>query len=316
MASTDRALRFLARERPDVVAGLVRELLPGVLRDETTLEPDAVDDPKLDLPPPLDADLVARVGDDEVLHVEFQGYRDRTFVDRLFRYHLSLVLRNPQRRVSTVAIWLLRPPDSQRIELIRRGSTIVEVASVVLSEVKASRLLASAGTACFAPVADAEGWTEQELCGLVAQALKEQGAGFSMRYTAVALAAARGRYDAMIRAMTEMDPPLIIEDLVLFGEDRGYARGLNEGLERGLNEGLERGLNEGLERGLNEGRAIGLDEGGRAELRRAIVDLLETRGIALSAIELSRIEAEQELPRLRSWLRLAAIARSALEVFS
>jgi hypothetical protein len=299
MASTDRALRFLARERPDVVAGLVRELLPGLLRDDTPLEPVAVDDPKLDLPPPLDADLVARVGDDEILHVEFQGYRDRTFVDRLFRYHLSLVLRNPRRRVSTVAIWLLRPPESQRIELIRRGSTIVEVASVVLSEVKASRLLARTATACFAPVADAEGWDDHELCGLVAQALKEQGASFSLRYAAVALAGARGRYDAMIRAMTEMDPPLIIEDLVYIGEDRGFERGLNEGLERGLNEGLERGLNEG----------------GRAELRRAIVDLLETHGIALSAIDQERIEAEQELPRLRSWLRLAASAQSAVDIF-
>jgi hypothetical protein len=315
MASSDRALRFLARERPDVVAGLVRELLPGLLREGTTLEPEAVDDPKLDLPPPLDADLVARVGDDELLHVEFQGYRDRSFVDRLFRYHLSLVLRYPRRRVTTVAIWLLRPPDSQRIELIRRASTLVEVASVVLSEVKASRLLAAGGTACFAAMADAEGRTEQELCTLVANALKQQGAGFSMRYAAVALAAARGRYDAMIRAMTEMNPPLIIEDLVLFGEDRGYERGLNEGLERGLNEGLERGLNEGLERGRDEGRAIGLDQGGRAELRRAIVDLLETRAIALSAIERARIDGENELSRLRSWLRLSAIARTAADVF-
>jgi hypothetical protein len=148
-------------------------------------------------------------------------------------------------------------------------------------------------------MADAEGLTEQELCTLVASALKQQGAGFSMRYAAVALAAARGRYDAIIRAMTEMNPPLIIEDLVLFGEDRGY----------------ERGLNEGLERGRDEGRAIGLDQGGRAELRRAIVDLLETRAIALSAIERARIEAENELSRLRSWLRLSAIARTSADVF-
>lgn len=290
--SSDRALRYLARERPDVVAGLVRELLPGLLREQAMLEPEAVDDPRLDLPPPLDADLVARIGDGELLHVEFQGYRDTTFVDRLFRYHMLLVLRYPERRVTTVAVWLVRPPDAQRIEVIRRSSVTVEVASVVLSEVKASRLLAGAGTACFAAVADAEGWTEHELCVLVSKALREQGASFSLRYTAVSLAAARGRYGAMIRAMTEMDPPLVIEDLVKFGEDRGYERGLNEGLERGLNEG------------------------GRAELRRAIVDLLEARGIALSALDQARIAAENELPRLRSWLRIAAIARAAADLFS
>jgi hypothetical protein len=60
MPSSDRALRYLARERPDVAEALVRELVPGVLLEGAKLEPEAVDDPRLDLPPPLDADLVAR----------------------------------------------------------------------------------------------------------------------------------------------------------------------------------------------------------------------------------------------------------------
>jgi hypothetical protein len=111
----------------------------------------------------------------------------------------------------------------------------------------------------------------------------------------------------MIRAMREVDPPLVIEDLVHFGEDRGYERGLNEGLERGLNEGLERGLNEGLERGLNEG--------GLAEAHRTLLDLLETRGLSFSPEDRARIDAERDIDVLRAWLRRAVASGSVREVF-
>jgi hypothetical protein len=119
----------------------------------------------------------------------------------------------------------------------------------------------------------------------VAEALSRTvgGASFSIRHAAVALAAACGRYHAMIRAMSQLDPPMIIEDLVKFGEDRGMERGMELGIVEGL--------------------------------RRSILDLFDARGIEADAIALDKIAAENDLERLRSWHRRAAVVASAAEVF-
>ena len=66
MASTDRAFRALARAEPDVVLAVLRAALPEFMAG-ITLDAEAVEDPKLDLPPPVEADLVARAGSDELL---------------------------------------------------------------------------------------------------------------------------------------------------------------------------------------------------------------------------------------------------------
>jgi hypothetical protein len=79
---------------------------------------------------------------------------------------------------------------------------------------------------------------------------------------AVVCAATQGRYHAMIEAMAIEGPePVIIEDLVKFGEDRGLEKGLEQGLERGLAP-LLRLFSRRLGRPLDE------DE--RGELRRRL----------------------------------------------
>ena len=89
-----------SRESPQSLAVLVRSLAPRLLPLGAPITPAEVDDPHLaPLPPILDADWVARVGERDVLHVECQGYRDETFTDRVFRYHLHHALRYWGRRV-------------------------------------------------------------------------------------------------------------------------------------------------------------------------------------------------------------------------
>jgi hypothetical protein len=194
------ALRLLARERPDIPEKLVRELVVGVLDSAATLELQRLDDEWVAMDPAVDPDFLARVEGDELLHLEFQGYPDTGFVDRLFQQHVSLVVRYPERLVTTVAFWLVRPPHPRRVEVIRRGRVMVHVASVVLAELKASRLLAREETACFAAGADGEGWTNDELCELVVGAMGSSRSSACLREAAIALASTRGRYSAMIRA--------------------------------------------------------------------------------------------------------------------
>ncbi|MBI2896957.1 MAG: hypothetical protein HYY06_25590, partial [Deltaproteobacteria bacterium] len=101
-----------------------------------------------------------------------------------------------------------------------------------------------------------------------------------------------------------LEPIVIVEDLVLYGMDQGYERGIREGVERGIREGVERGIREGVERGIREGNAA---------IARAILDGLAERGIELDEAARGRIEAESDPERLRGWLR-ALVAGRPLEL--
>jgi hypothetical protein len=199
------ALRRVARERPDVPEVLVRELVLGAI-DPTAVVELEQPDPRLAGDPAVSPDFLARIGTGELLHVEFQGYPDAGFIDRLFRQHLVVTLQYPERTVTTVAVWLARPPHPDRVEVIRRGRVMVHLASLVLPELKAARLLARRETASLAACADAEGWSDDELCDLVVGTMGRANSSGCLRDAAIALASTCGRYDAMVRAFAVMEP--------------------------------------------------------------------------------------------------------------
>lgn len=269
---------------------MLEVVAPALVPLRATITPDAVDDPTLDPPPPVEADWVAGVGAGDVFHVECQGYRDESFADRLFRYHLALTLRYPRRRVHTIAIWVIRPAARERIDEVVREGVRVRVTAVVLSEIDADRLLADPRTACFAAGARAgELGSDEELCRRVVIAMRDCGASYRSKVLAVALAGTVGRFDAMVRAMKqEKIEPVFIEDLFRLGEDRG--------------------LEKGLEKGREEGRI--------ETARRALMVVLDARGLSMSEAERSRIEAERSVETLMDWQRRAVTGASVAEVLA
>ena len=293
MTATDRAFRALARAEPDVVVGLLGALALRDFPADAAVVPEDVDDSRLDpLPPPIDADWVARVGADRVEHVELQGYRDDGFADRVVRYHLTLVLRDPGRRVRTTAVWLL-PCREARRTVIRFGDVAVRIRARVLRAVSAEALLADRRTACFAAGADPGGRTPEELCSLVVEALARGGATWRQRQMALIAATVGGLYTTMARAMEAAGmEPVVIEDFVKFGEDRG------------LEQGLEQGREQGREQGALEGR------------RAALIVVLTTRGLAVGDAERARVASETSAERLDAWLRRAIVAESVAAVFA
>ena len=295
MPRSDRAFRALALEQPDAIAALLELCAPHLLPPGTELSPDDVADPSLIAPPALEADWAARAGEDLLLHMEGQGYRDDGFVDRLFRYHLGFVLRFPDREVRSVALWLHRPRKKQRVDRIVRGGVSVRVTSLVLSELSAELLLSRRATACFAAGADSGEWSEAELCRRVVAVLGE-GSTERERVLAIVLALLTERYDAMIEAMkqAEMEMP-IIEDLVRYGEDRGR----------------ERGHSEGKAEGKAEGRAEGRAEG-KAE---DVLSILRARGLAVSTADEQRIAGCRDVAQLDEWISRAVRAESVEELF-
>jgi len=178
------------------------------------------------LPPELDADWATRVALHDLIHAECQGYRDTGFAERLLWYHVGFALRNRgKRRVHTVALWLMPPPKGQPRDEVTVDHITVKVTTIVLPEVPASLLLADARTACFAAGANAEGRTDDELCADVAAALSARGASWAERHMAAVAAKVMKRYGSMVNAMEQANlEPVIIEDLVRIGEDRGCER--------------------------------------------------------------------------------------------
>jgi flagellar biosynthesis/type III secretory pathway protein FliH len=73
-----------------------------------------------------------------------------------------------------------------------------------------------------------------------------------------------------------------------------------QGERQGLAKGIEKGIETGIERGV----------------RQSLLDLIEARGIPLSAEQRARIESEAGIDRLRAWLRRAAVSGTATEVLS
>jgi hypothetical protein len=275
MAGSDRAFRALAHHEPHVVVDTLRCLLPDFLPLEHAAVRAEPAPTRLDaLAPPRDADSVLRVGKRLLAHIECQGYRDTTFPERVFWYHLELAVAYRPRIVRTAALWLVRPPEAQRRERLRHGDVRVRVRHVLVPEVPAERLLVSPSTACFAAAADPGSRSVPWLCGEVAAGLRAGGASFYQRHMAVVGAATQGRYDAMVKAMASAGlEPVIIEDLVKFGEDRGLEQGREQGFERGL--------------------------------RLAVLDLCELLGVVPTDAQRTRLEAMRvdELETLRQALK-------------
>jgi hypothetical protein len=227
MPTSDRAFRALARAQPDVVVGLLHAITPNLLPPHAVPVPDDVAPTHLDgLPPEIDADFAARMTSDELLHMECQGYRDSGFSERVLWYHVGFALRyRSRRRVRTVALWLIPLPSTQPRNEVAAGDITVKVTTIVLPEVPASCLLSDPATACFAAGSDAEGRSNEVLCTQVAAALRARGASWPERHMAVVAAAMQGRYGSMVTAMEQAKlEPVIIEDLVKFGEDRALRR--------------------------------------------------------------------------------------------
>jgi hypothetical protein len=278
MPSSDRAFRALAQAEPRVIIALLRTVAAHVLAGSAAVSPEAVGDPRLVLPAPRDADWIARVGDEDMLHLECQGYRDTSFLDRLFRYHLGFVLRFWPRRVQTVALWLIVPPASQRRDTIVVGNVTVRVNSVVVPEIPAELLLSNPRTACFAPGAHPGNLSADDLCRKAAAVLRAGGATWVELHMAVVAAMMQGRYESMAKALDEMNmEPIIIEDLVKFGEDRGFEKGIEKGIEKG-----------------------------RLEMaREMLLATLEIRGIVIDEAARTSILTEPSMDQLREWCRRA-----------
>ncbi|MFT3773095.1 MAG: hypothetical protein QM820_47550 [Minicystis sp.] len=276
MPKSDRAFRALARAQPDVIVGLLRVVTPDLIPPGAAPVPDDVAPTQLDgLPPELDADWAARVAPDALLHTECQGYRDSGFSERVLWYHVGFALRHRgKRRVHTVALWLIPPPKEQPKNEVTVDDITVKVTTIVLRDVPASRLLADPATACFAAGADAEGRSPEALCRAVAAALAARRATWPERHMAVVAAATRGRYESMVTAMEQANlEPVVIEDLVHFGEDRGVLK----------------------------------------EARSALHTVMALRGLSIDADMRARIDACSDLDTLHRWLKQAVLASNADE---
>jgi hypothetical protein len=234
------------------------------------------------LAPPQDADWLAALSDASLLHTECQGYRDPSFLERVFRYHLWLVLQDLKRRVHTVALWLMDPPAAQTAGEVEIQGVRIRVHSVVVPRVPAEALLDDPMSACFAAGAHRGSSSDEALCARVAKVLRESGASWNRRHMAVVAAATQGRYNAMLKAMEhEHMEPIIIEDLVHIGQDIGRKEGYKVGHEEGHKEGHK--------------------EGAVATLRDSIRKVLAVHGVLLSEVQRAQLDACDDPALISRW---------------
>jgi hypothetical protein len=95
----------------------------------------------------------------------------------------------------------------------------------------------------------------------------------------------------------------------------GKAKGRSEGKAEGRREGKAEGRREGKAEGRLEGKAEGKVEGKAEGEAQALLLLLRTRRVRLTATQRKRIQSCRNVRQLRAWLRRAATATTAAEVF-
>lgn len=136
-------------------------------------------------------------------------------------------------------------------------------------------------TACSAPGAGAGSQADATPSARVAA----HDASWYQRHMAVVTALSKGRYDVMTRAMEAAGfEPLIIEDLVYFGEDRGIAKGEAKGEVKGL--------------------------------AKALLQLASLRGLALSDAQRELVAACTDPAALERWHARAVTATNADDIFA
>jgi hypothetical protein len=231
MVASDRTLRRFCQGAPMRLGQLLRHSLGATIALMLAFHGK---DTRLD-PPELQADFLAFEGDDGVIHMEFQGYSDNQFLDRLFTYHLNVALRYPAKRVRSFAVWLRKPGPGQAENTIVRGDITVNVQHVIVPNLNGPAMLAD-DLAYMAPGAEPGDWTVEELMLACARALQERNAGPEELAVAEVAAACRGRYKQFRDAMAQvgLEQPLILEDLVDLGFDQGIEKGREEGLRAGV----------------------------------------------------------------------------------
>ena len=198
-----------------------------------------------------------------------------------------LVVRYWDRRVRTLAVWLMRPPKAQLATLVRHGDVRANIQQIVIPDFPATRLLANPATVMWAPAADPEGRSDEELCELVAQALVRHGATTEQIHVAAVAAMVAGRYDSMMQAIKKArGGPVIVEEFVKFGHDRGFAAGEAQGEMRG-----------------------------RLEVARSTLAQLLASRFEVGASDEQRIQSETDPERLQAWFQRALTAKALQEVW-
>lgn len=292
MTGTDRAFRALAQHDPAALGSLLHVLMPEQIPESPQLRGEDLQPTRLEaLAPATEADWIGQVGNSvlaPVFHVEAQGYGDTTLTDRVFFYHLVTVVRNRERPVHSMVLWLKRPTSAQGVELIQRVDLTLRIRSFVLPDMDASVLLANDETACFAAACDPGPMSFEELCGRVCDALVRTGASWYRRHMAAVCALSQGRLRVMVDAMAQRNlEPVIIEDLVKYGEEIGFEKG----------------------------EQTGLDKGELKEARKALRRVLSRKQLFLSSEQEQLIDGCDKLDQLETWLDDAVLASSCDDVF-
>jgi hypothetical protein len=218
----DRAFRALATEAPEIIPRLLTAL--GITPAGGGPSVAVVEVLATGLDPPaarIEADLVVRLADNSVRHVEWQGWRDTGFRDRCFRYHLLLAARLPLSPVRTVVIWS-RVPSADELAPYAVGQMTLCFDHIILAHEDPEALLADPATACFAMACRTD--DPAALAVRVIDAL--QGAPPRAAVVAALAAAAVSPYiyDVFAREWKARGmEPIIIEELARMLEDRAEA---------------------------------------------------------------------------------------------
>ena len=228
-------------------------------------------------------DLLGKLPDGRLLHIELQSTNDRTMPFRMAEYALAILRRYGQYPVQLL-IYVGNPRLRMKSEFRTEGMTCryrqVDIRSLDAAALLAGDRIEDNILAVLAGSQDSAGGIRAVLRKIakLKRPLRQEAL-----HNLLLTCGVRGLSKVYERELKEMPITMDLSHDPLFAEylERGRAKGekqgLREGQKKGLLEGQKKGLLEGQKQGLREGQKIGLREGQKMGAKQLVKLLLEKR---------------------------------------
>ena len=209
-------------------------------------------------------DLLLRLSDDSILHIELQTYNDDRIAERMLEYKLLIKSRYEDRKVRQVVVYVgsdkMRMRDSIKWEDLEYRFKLIDIRDIDCEEVVSSEYISDIIIGGLCRIRDEDRYVERLLRAI--RRLSEEKRKDAIKKALTLLRLRPILYSKVEERVKEESMPLTIVEIERDPYyKKGIEIGLRQGIEKGIEQGIERGRKEGIEFGLKQGIEFGLKQG-------------------------------------------------------
>ena len=210
-----------------------------------------------------EADIVANINDEFILHLEIQNSNDKNMPIRMARYYLD-ILSVTSLPIKQYVIYIGKQKPNFKTEL-NRDLILYKYNFIDVKTIDCDLLLKqnSPDALVLAILCDFKDKNPKDVIQYIINNLKKHTEGNDYKKYVLMLETLSSNRDLettvkeveMLRTTTYQDLPSW-----QIGMEMGIAEGIEKGIEQGMEQGLQKGLQKGLQEGIQNGKILAMYE--------------------------------------------------------